>query len=109
MIRLAPLLLLAAGILVPSVGLSQDKKEDKKDPQSAIEPKSKSGVGQKFLERFVGDWDVAKTFHPRGGPAGHPKGVVSTVRDSRGPLPPVRVYLRDGRRREIDRHGLAGL
>lgn len=67
MIRLAPLLLLAAGILVPSVGLSQDKKEDKKDPQSAIEPKSKSGVGQKFLEHFVGDWDVAKTFHPRAG------------------------------------------
>jgi Protein of unknown function (DUF1579) len=40
---------------------------DKKDPQSAIEPRSGPGAGQKFLERFVGDWDVVKTFHPRQG------------------------------------------
>jgi hypothetical protein len=24
-------------------------------------------VGQKFLEKFVGDWDVVKTFYPRSG------------------------------------------
>ena len=42
-------------------------KQDKKDPQSSFEPKSKPGAGQKFLERFVGDWTVAKTFHPRMG------------------------------------------
>jgi hypothetical protein len=40
---------------------------EKKDPQSAIEPRSRPGAGQKFLERFVGTWDVAKTFHPRSG------------------------------------------
>ena len=55
------------------VGASQpqtkkdDKKEDKKDPQATFEPKSKPGVGQKFLERFVGDWEVAKAFHPKMG------------------------------------------
>jgi hypothetical protein len=41
--------------------------QDKKDPQSAFEPRSKPGVGQKFLEKFVGDWDVVKTFYPRSG------------------------------------------
>jgi hypothetical protein len=38
-----------------------------KDPQSAYEPRSGPGAGQKFLERFVGDWQVEKTFHPRAG------------------------------------------
>jgi hypothetical protein len=41
--------------------------QEKKDPQSAIEPRSGPGVGQKFLEKFVGDWEVTKTFHPRTG------------------------------------------
>src|SRR5262245_1648027 len=45
----------------------QDKKDDKKDPLQSFEPKSKPGAGQKFLEKFVGDWDVVKTFHPRKG------------------------------------------
>jgi hypothetical protein len=40
---------------------------DKKDPQSAIEPRSGPGAGQKFLEKFAGDWEVVKTFHPRAG------------------------------------------
>src|SRR5262249_50891190 len=44
-----------------------DKKDDKKDPQSSFEPRSKPGWGKKFLEKFVGDWDVAKSFHPRRG------------------------------------------
>ncbi len=47
-------------------GHPQDK-PDKKDPQSSFEPRSGPGVGQKFLEKFVGDWDVAKAFYPRGG------------------------------------------
>jgi hypothetical protein len=47
---------------------------DKKDPQSAIEPRSGPGVGQKFLEKFVGTWDVAKTFHPRSGEPVRQKG-----------------------------------
>jgi hypothetical protein len=41
--------------------------QDKKDPQSAYEPRSGPGAGQKFLGKFVGDWDVVKTFHPRSG------------------------------------------
>jgi hypothetical protein len=41
--------------------------QDKKDPQSAYEPRSAPGAGQKFLEKFVGQWDVVKTFHPRSG------------------------------------------
>jgi hypothetical protein len=51
-----------------------EKKQDKKDPQSSFEPKSKPGAGQKFLEKFVGDWQVAKTFHPRMGEPNRQKG-----------------------------------
>src|SRR5262245_16378194 len=57
-----------AAILMPfalAVALAQPP--EKKDPQSAIEPRSGPGAGQKFLEKFVGPWDVAKTFHPRSG------------------------------------------
>jgi len=50
----------------------QDKK---KDPQAAFEPKSKPGVGQKFLEKFVGDWDVVKSFYPKSGKPNESKGV----------------------------------
>ena len=45
----------------------KDKKDDKKDPLLPFEPKSKPGAGQKFLEQFVGEWDVVKTFHLRAG------------------------------------------
>lgn len=44
----------------------QDKKE-KKDPQASFEPRSGPGAGQKFLEKFVGDWEVTKSFFPRMG------------------------------------------
>ena len=37
------------------------------DPQAKFEPKSTPGVGQKYLESFVGEWDVAKAFYPRTG------------------------------------------
>jgi hypothetical protein len=37
------------------------------DPQSTVEPRSDPGAGQKFLARFVGEWDVAKAFYPRSG------------------------------------------
>ncbi|MFL5340753.1 MAG: DUF1579 family protein [Gemmataceae bacterium] len=40
---------------------------EKKDPQAIYEPRSAPGAGQKFLEKFVGSWEVAKTFHPRTG------------------------------------------
>jgi Protein of unknown function (DUF1579) len=40
-----------------------------KDPQSAVEPRTAPGAGQKFLEKFVGEWNVIKSFHPQAGPA----------------------------------------
>jgi len=59
--------LLAVVTTALAAGQPPAKTDDKKDPQSALEPKSKPGAGQKFLERFVGDWEVAKAFHPRTG------------------------------------------
>jgi hypothetical protein len=38
-----------------------------KDAQSSFEPRSKPGAGQKYLERFAGDWNVSKVFYPRSG------------------------------------------
>jgi hypothetical protein len=48
--------------------------QEKKDPQSTYEPRSRPGAGQKFLEKFVGDWDVAKTFYPQTGDPVRQKG-----------------------------------
>jgi len=48
---------------------------EKKDPQSSFEPRSKPGAGQKFLEKFVGDWEVVKTFYPRTGKPAETKGT----------------------------------
>jgi hypothetical protein len=38
-----------------------------KDAQSSYEPRSAPGLGQKYLEKFVGDWDVQKAFYPQTG------------------------------------------
>jgi hypothetical protein len=38
-----------------------------KDGQSSFEPRSTTGIGQKYLEKFVGEWEVAKIFYPRTG------------------------------------------
>jgi hypothetical protein len=56
-------------LLAVSSGIGQEKNppDGKKDPQAKFEPRSKPGEGQKFLEQFTGDWNVAKTFHPRAG------------------------------------------
>jgi hypothetical protein len=43
---------------------AQDKP---KDQEAAYDPRSSSGAGQKFLEKFAGDWTVEKRFHPRTG------------------------------------------
>src|SRR5262245_37121223 len=56
------------------IGLPSDAQEktappDRKDPQSSYEPRAKPGEGQKFLEKFVGDWAVQKEFYPRSGGA----------------------------------------
>jgi hypothetical protein len=44
------------------------------DPQAGFEPRSGPGAGQKFLERFVGDWDVDKAFYPRTGEPARSRG-----------------------------------
>lgn len=54
------------------------KVDPKTDPQQAIEPKSGPGAGQKFLEKFVGDWEVAKKFYPRDG--GEPRATKGTCK-----------------------------
>jgi hypothetical protein len=41
--------------------------EKRKDAQSTFEPRSEPGAGQKYLEKFAGNWDVIKTFYPRAG------------------------------------------
>jgi Protein of unknown function (DUF1579) len=38
-----------------------------KDAQSSYEPRSAPGSGQKYLDKFAGDWDVSKVFYPRSG------------------------------------------
>src|SRR5262245_46454644 len=63
--------LLLAGSLLVSLAMGQIKP----DPQSIFEPRSKPGAGQKFLEQFVGDWDVVKTFYSRSGEPSRTKGV----------------------------------
>jgi hypothetical protein len=55
-------LVTAVGFLLASAPL-----QARQDAQSKYEPRSNPGAGQKLLERLVGDWDVAKTFHPRAG------------------------------------------
>ncbi len=58
------LMILAALIL----SIAHSPARAQKNPQSVYEPESKPGAGQRFLQKFVGDWDVAKTFFsPRGG------------------------------------------
>jgi hypothetical protein len=48
-------------------GVAGSQAQNKKDAQSSFEPRSDAGTGQKFLEAFVGNWDVVKTFYPRSG------------------------------------------
>lgn len=70
---------LAAGLLMAGAwsGSWAQPPADKKDPQSAIEPRSGPGAGQKFLAQFVGDWNVEKSFHPR---EGQPVKTMGTCR-----------------------------
>lgn len=65
--------------VVALAGGGQPPDVDRKDPQAAIEPRSGPGAGQKFLERFVGEWEVVKTFHPR---AGEPVTAKGTCRQT---------------------------
>lgn len=53
---------------------AEEPAKTKKDAQAAFEPRSGPGAGQKLLEKFVGDWDVAKTFYPRTGEPNRTRG-----------------------------------
>src|SRR5947208_239448 len=70
----ARILTLAVTLLVASPGATQPPPKKQQDPQSAFEPRSKPGAGQKFLQKFVGDWDVVKTFHSRSGDPARSRG-----------------------------------
>jgi Protein of unknown function (DUF1579) len=59
--------LLAASVLVAMWLAGGSPGQDKKDAQGTFEPRSTPGAGQKFLEKFVGDWDVIKSFFPQKG------------------------------------------
>ncbi|MGP0065078.1 MAG: DUF1579 family protein [Isosphaeraceae bacterium] len=64
------LILVGAAMAFPvGAAEAQQPSEAKKDPQSSFEPRNPPGAGQKYLEVFVGDWDVVKTFFPRSGGA----------------------------------------
>jgi hypothetical protein len=73
--------------------------EKRKDAQSAYEPRSKSGAGQKYLESFVGDWEVEKIFHPRTGDPAKTKGVCrqTMIHDGRF-LQSEFVFEQDGKK-----------
>lgn len=58
-------LFLSAWLTTTNAHAQQTK--DRQDPQSTYEPRSQPGIGQKFLEKLVGDWDVEKVFYPRSG------------------------------------------
>ncbi len=60
--------------LVVGLLAAADPPPEKKDPQANYEPRSGPGAGQKFLQKFVGDWDVAKTFYPRAGEPARSRG-----------------------------------
>jgi Protein of unknown function (DUF1579) len=56
--------------IVAAYGLSgrataQDNKQ--KTALERFEPRSQPGSGQKFLDKFIGEWDVVKTFYPQSG------------------------------------------
>src|SRR5262245_9083306 len=66
---------LAGIMLAAAFFVSITSGQTKSDPQSTVEPRSGPGAGQKFLEQFVGDWDVVKTFYSRSGAPSQTSGV----------------------------------
>ena len=71
--RSAPPIALVAWLLIAAAP------PDAKDPQARVEPRSGPGLGQEFLARFAGDWEVVKVFHPR---SGDPVRVEGTCRQA---------------------------
>lgn len=54
---------LAVGIVASALlsGGQDPAKGQKKDPQERFEPRGAPGAGQKYLQKYVGDFDVVKT------------------------------------------------
>jgi len=69
----------ALGLVVSLLGSGGLTAQEKKEPQATFEPRSAPGSGQKYLEAFVGEWDVTKTFYP---PTGAAVRVLGTCRQS---------------------------
>jgi hypothetical protein len=62
--RILGLILLLA---ILSIGNAGEPPQRQRDAQSAFEPSSQPGAGQKLLQQFVGDWEVVKTLTFRPG------------------------------------------
>src|SRR5262249_54104742 len=67
--------------------------------QSAYEPRSLPGAGQKFLEKLVGEWDVIKTFYPRSGDPMRATGECSQVMVHEGRFLQSDFVFRNGERK----------
>jgi hypothetical protein len=78
---LAPTLAACSLLVLMSISAAalQGQGQVKRDPQATFEPRSGPGTGQAYLAKFVGDWEVAKTFYPR---AGEPVRGQGTCRQS---------------------------
>ncbi len=72
-------ILVVAAVTLVGAGEPQQP-ASKKDPQASFEPRLGPGAGQKYLEAFVGDWDVVNTFYPRSG--GEPSRTAGTCRQT---------------------------
>jgi hypothetical protein len=88
---------LAVLLAVGLVTAAQQPSQPPRDPQSTYEPRSSAGAGQKFLAKFVGDWEVAKTFYPRTGDPSRQKGECrqTMIQDGRF-LQSEFTFVRDG-------------
>jgi hypothetical protein len=75
MARALLVLLLVGPFSLPAWAQVKKPATAEKDPQAKYEPRSKPGAGQQFLQKFVGEWDVVKTFHPRSGAPFRQKGT----------------------------------
>jgi hypothetical protein len=61
------IVIMFATFVVVSAGLdSRAQEPQRRDAQSSAEPRSSPGVGQAFLEKMAGEWEVSKVIHPPG-------------------------------------------
>ena len=75
---LASVLALAIAITIVDRSIAQPPaNKAKTDAQNAIEPRSGPGAGQKFLAKFVGQFDVEKSFFRRDGSESKVTGTCS--------------------------------